>query len=150
VVVAIRGCFGSSGYREGWKTSRRIRTGKPLPLRQVRPGSQRLASALRMAAQSFHRSKSALGDWFRRIRAKLGTNATVTVAAPKLKIVLLTLSTSISCLFLTERIFSIVLQGSRSDLTENGRRVGRWLTDLYRSLARPSVNDEKPSLENLY
>ena len=37
-----------------------------------------------MAAQSFHRSKSSLGDWFRRIRAKLGTKAAVTAAAHKL------------------------------------------------------------------
>jgi len=37
-----------------------------------------------MAAQSFHRSKSALGDWFRRIRAKLGTKAAVTAAGHKL------------------------------------------------------------------
>jgi hypothetical protein len=44
----------------------------------------RLATSLRMAAQSFHRSKYALGDWFRRIRAKLGTKAAVTAAAHKL------------------------------------------------------------------
>jgi hypothetical protein len=37
-----------------------------------------------MAAQSFHGSKSSLGDWFRRIRAKLGTKAAVTAAAHKL------------------------------------------------------------------
>ena len=46
--------------------------------------ANRLAAALRMAAQSFHRSKFALGDWFRRIRAKLGTKAAVTAAAHKL------------------------------------------------------------------
>jgi len=50
----------------------------------TRKVSNRLATALRMAAQSFHRSKSSLGDWFRRIRAKLGTKAAVTAAAHKL------------------------------------------------------------------
>jgi len=37
-----------------------------------------------MAAQSLHRSKAGLGDWFRRIKAKLGTKAAVTAAAHKL------------------------------------------------------------------
>lgn len=31
-----------------------------------------------------HRSKSALGDWFRRLKSKLGTKAAVTAAAHKL------------------------------------------------------------------
>ena len=54
----------------------------------TRKVNNRLATALRMAAQSLHRSKSALGDWFRRIRAKLGTKAAVTAAAHKLARVL--------------------------------------------------------------
>ena len=54
----------------------------------TRKANNRLATALRMAAQSLHRSKSALGDWFRRIRAKLGTKAAVTAAAHKLARVL--------------------------------------------------------------
>ncbi len=58
--------------------------GRYLDLPSTRKVSNRLATAPRMAAQSFHRSKSALGDWFRRIRAKLGTKAAVTAAAHKL------------------------------------------------------------------
>jgi transposase len=50
----------------------------------TRKVANRLATALRMAAQSLHRSKSALGDWFRRIKSKLGTKAAVTAAAHKL------------------------------------------------------------------
>lgn len=61
----------------------RITGGRTLAA-HTRKVSNRLATALRMAAQSFHRSKSALGDWFRRIRAKLGTKAAVTAAAHKL------------------------------------------------------------------
>ena len=49
------------------------------------------ATALRMAAPSFHRSKSTLGDWFRRIRAKIGTKADVTAAAHKLARILYTM-----------------------------------------------------------
>ena len=61
----------------------RITGGRTLAA-HTRKVSNRLATALRMAAQSFHRSKSSLGDWFRRIRAKLGTKAAVTAAAHKL------------------------------------------------------------------
>lgn len=50
----------------------------------TRKVQNRLATALRMAAQSLHRSKSGLGDWFRRLKAKLGTKAAVTAAAHKL------------------------------------------------------------------
>ena len=44
----------------------------------------RLANALRMAAQSLHCSNSGLGDWFRRLKSRLGTKAAVTAAAHKL------------------------------------------------------------------
>jgi transposase len=54
----------------------------------TRKVNNRLANALRMAAQSLHRSQSALGDWFRRLKAKLGTKAAITAAAHKLARVL--------------------------------------------------------------
>jgi hypothetical protein len=44
----------------------------------------RAATALRMAAQSLHHSKSALGDFCRRMRAKLGAPKAITAAAHKL------------------------------------------------------------------
>lgn len=50
----------------------------------TRKVQNRLANALRMAAQSLHRSKAGPGDWFRRLKAKLGTKAAVTAAAHKL------------------------------------------------------------------
>ncbi|MBI4622440.1 MAG: IS110 family transposase, partial [Verrucomicrobia bacterium] len=49
----------------------------------TRPVSDRLATALRMAAQSLNRVESPLGDWFRRMRAKLGPVGAVTAAAHK-------------------------------------------------------------------
>lgn len=58
---------------------------------QTRKANSRLANALRMAAQSYHRSDSPIGDWFRRIRAKLGTKAAVTAAAHKLARILYTM-----------------------------------------------------------
>ena len=44
----------------------------------------RAATALRMAAQSLHHSKSALGDFYRRMRTKLGAPKAITAAAHKL------------------------------------------------------------------
>jgi transposase len=44
----------------------------------------RAALALRMAAQSLHHSKSALGDFYRRMRAKLGAPKAITATAHKL------------------------------------------------------------------
>jgi len=41
-----------------------------------------------MAAQSLHRVESPLGDWFRRMKAKLGAPAATTAAAHKLARVL--------------------------------------------------------------
>lgn len=54
----------------------------------TRAVANRLATALRLAAQSLHRVDSALGDWFRRIKAKLGAAAATTAAAHKLARVL--------------------------------------------------------------
>jgi len=44
----------------------------------------RAATALRLAAQSLHHSKSGLGDFYRRMRAKLGAPNAITAAAHKL------------------------------------------------------------------
>jgi transposase len=44
----------------------------------------RAALALRLAAQSLHHSKSALGDFYRRMRAKLGAPKAITAAAHQL------------------------------------------------------------------
>jgi transposase len=44
----------------------------------------RAATALRMAAQALHHSKSGLGDFYRRMRAKLGAPEAITAAAHKL------------------------------------------------------------------
>jgi transposase len=40
----------------------------------------RAATSLRMAAQSLHHSKSGLGDFYRRMRAKLGAPKAITAA----------------------------------------------------------------------
>ena len=61
----------------------KISGGKILSSR-TRPGSNRLAQALRMAANSLWSSKSYLGDYFRRMRARHGAPKAVTATAHKL------------------------------------------------------------------
>jgi transposase len=50
----------------------------------TRDVKSRTAYALRLAAQSLHRSQSALGDYFRRMKARLGAPEAITAAAHKL------------------------------------------------------------------
>ena len=52
--------------------------------RRVRPGAHRVTVALRLAARSVHRSQSALGAFFRRMKARLGTPKAITATAHKL------------------------------------------------------------------
>jgi len=61
----------------------RISGGKVLSV-QTRVVKNRVAAALRMASQSLHRSQSFLGDYYRRMRAKLGTPKAITATAHKL------------------------------------------------------------------
>jgi len=61
----------------------RVSGGKVLSSR-TRSVNHRLAHALRMAAQSLFRSQSWLGQYFRRMRAKLGAPKSITAAAHKL------------------------------------------------------------------
>jgi len=52
--------------------------------RGTRKVKNRIALTLRMAAQSLQQSQSALGDFYRRMRAKLGAPKAITAAAHKL------------------------------------------------------------------
>ena len=61
----------------------RISGGKVLSVK-TRKVKNRAATALRMAAQSLHRSQSYLGHYYRRMRVKLGTPKAITAAAHKL------------------------------------------------------------------
>lgn len=61
----------------------RISGGKLLSVR-TRLVKSRVAKALRMAAQSLHRSQSYLGSYYRRMRTRLGTPKAITAAAHKL------------------------------------------------------------------
>jgi transposase len=71
----------------------RISGGKVLSV-ATRKVKNRFAIALRMAAQSLHRSQSYLGQYFRRMRTRLGTPAAITAAAHKLARILYHLITT--------------------------------------------------------
>ncbi len=51
---------------------------------RTRPTANRAAAALRLAAASLHHSQSALGAFFRRMKARLGTPKAITATAHKL------------------------------------------------------------------
>jgi transposase len=55
-----------------------------LKSRRVRKGKNRVALALRLAARSLHRSHSALGAFFRRMKSRLGYQGAITATAHKL------------------------------------------------------------------
>ena len=88
----------------------RISGGKILSVR-TRPVVSRLAAALRMSAQSLHRSQSYLGDYFRRMRARLGTPAAITAAAHKLARIVYHLLTTHEAY--AESVFSLAEQRSK-------------------------------------
>lgn len=59
-------------------------TGGKIKRRKTKKGLNRAAVAYRMAAQSLHRSNSALGAFYRRMRSRLGAPKAITATARKL------------------------------------------------------------------
>jgi transposase len=74
----------------GLAPNNRVSGGKILS-RRITPTANRAATALRVAAQSLHRSKSALGAFLRRKAAHLGMPKAITATAYKLARILYTL-----------------------------------------------------------
>jgi transposase len=72
------------------------RSGKRVLSSRSRRTTNRAATALRLAAQSLHRSQTALGAFYRRIKARLGPEKATTATANKLaKLIYLSLTTGI-------------------------------------------------------
>src|SRR5262249_13691821 len=67
------------GLCPNWK-----KTGGRVKSSRTRRGVNRAALALRLAAQSLHHSKGALGGFLRRMKGRLGGQAAVTATAHKL------------------------------------------------------------------
>src|SRR4029077_17829479 len=64
------------------------KSGERVLSRKTRKTKNRINHALRVAAQSLHRSQSYLGAFYRRMRARLGAPKAITATAPKLARVL--------------------------------------------------------------
>ena len=77
----------------GVSPDNRISGGKILAAR-TKPTTNRVARALRMAAQALHHAENELGEHYRRLRAKLGGAAAVTAMANKLARILYALITT--------------------------------------------------------
>ena len=61
-------------------------TGGRVRRRKTRPSANRVATALRVAAQTLHKSKTALGAYYRRQRGRLGPPKAITAGAHKLAV----------------------------------------------------------------
>ena len=93
-----------------------------------------LTVALRMAALSLHRSQSYLGQYFRRMKSRLGTPAAITAAAHKLARILFHLITTRQAF--DESVFTAMEERARrrhlSRLMKNAAALGFQLTPAAR------------------
>jgi len=71
----------------GLSPSNKISGGKILSSK-TKPTANKAAQALRLAANALYRSKTSLGAYFRRIRARLGTPKAITATAHKIAVIL--------------------------------------------------------------
>jgi transposase len=79
-------CFPTDKHFSSWLglcPDNRVSGGRVLSTK-TRDVKSRAADALRLAAQSLHHSKSALGEFYRRMRARLGAPKAITATAHKL------------------------------------------------------------------
>lgn len=78
--------FPTEGHFASWVTlcPNNRKTGGKIRSRRTRKSSHRLADALRVAAQTLSRSKTALGADYRRLRARIGAPKAITAFAHKL------------------------------------------------------------------
>jgi len=77
----------TDGHFTSWLAlcpNRHITGGKPIPGRKYNPAPNRAAQAFRLAARSLERSQSALGAFYRRIKARYGRAVAIKATAHKL------------------------------------------------------------------
>ena len=107
----------------------RISGGQILSAR-TRKVTNRLTLALRMAALALHRSQSFLGQYFRRLKSRLGTPAAITAAAHKLARILFHLITTRQAF--DESVFAQIEERARQRqflrLQKNAASFGYQLT----------------------
>ena len=70
---------------------------------RTKPSANRAAAALRLAAQSLNQSQSALGAYFRRLKARLGALKALTAAAYKLARIVYVCSSTVLAMLIKEK-----------------------------------------------
>jgi hypothetical protein len=102
------------------------KTGGKVKSSRTRPGANRAATALRLAAGSLHRSRSALGAFLRRMKSRLGKAAGVTATAHKLaRLVYWSLSRGLAYAKRTQEAYEQEQrQRARQLLEKQARRLG--------------------------
>jgi transposase len=131
----------SSGHFGSWlglAPNNRISGGKVLARRTL-PSANRAAAALRLAAQSLHHSKSALGAFLRRLAAQKGMPKAITATAYKLARIIYSMLTTGSAF--VERGQDYYEQNYRDRVLKNLKRraqdLGYSLVKQEQPLAHP-------------
>ena len=115
----------------GLSPGSKISGGKVLSAK-TKPTANRAAAALRMAAQSLHHSKSALGAYYRRKRYHLGAPKAITATAHKLaRIIYAMLSNGSSYMDLGEEVYEAQhRERVKHNLKQKARRLGYALVEI--------------------
>jgi transposase len=115
------------------------KTGGKVKSSRTRPGPSRAATALRLAAGSLHRSRSALGAYLRRMKSRLGKAAGITATAHKLaRLLYWSLSKGLTYAKRTQESYEEdQRQRARKNLQKQAQRLG--LEVVERSTAATSA-----------
>jgi transposase len=102
------------------------KTGGKVKSSRTRAGANRAATALRLAAGSLHRSRSALGAFLRRMKSRLGKAAGITATAHKLaRLVYWSLSKGLAYAKQTQESYEEdQRKRARENLQKQARRLG--------------------------
>jgi len=117
------------------------KTGGRVKSSRTRTGAGRAATALRLAAGSLHRSRSALGAYLRRMKSRLGKAAGITAAAHKLaRLVYWSLSQGVAYARQAQESYEEAQrQRERQSLEKRARRLGLDLVPRGSGGAVPAV-----------
>lgn len=102
------------------------KTGGKVKSSRTRPGLNRVAAALRLAAHSLHHSKSALGAYYRRQKSRLGAPKANTATAHKLaRLVYYALTKGLPYVKQSQAEYEAQLRGQQIEsLKKKARRLG--------------------------
>ncbi len=123
----------------GLAPNNRVSGGKVLS-RRTMPSSNRAAAALRLAAQSLHHSRSALGAYLRRKAAQIGMPKAITATAHKLaRIIYNMLRYGTEFVEQGQDYYEQLYQDRvLKNLTRKAQEIGYWLVKQEQTIATPT------------